>query len=58
MIPSIPTPGNHEYNRNDDGQPQLSPHWAKQFTLPRQRSRTAWPKPPTTSTIRTCVSSH
>ena len=34
MIPSIPTPGNHEYNRDEDGRPQLSPHWAKQFTLP------------------------
>jgi len=30
MIPSIMTPGNHEY----DDQEQLDPHWRPQFTLP------------------------
>jgi 3',5'-cyclic AMP phosphodiesterase CpdA len=35
MIPLFPTPGNHEYSKGEDGKPQLSPHWQKQFTLPR-----------------------
>ncbi|MBN1479883.1 metallophosphoesterase family protein [candidate division KSB1 bacterium] len=30
MIPSIMTPGNHEYNK----QQELDPHWRRQFTLP------------------------
>jgi 3',5'-cyclic AMP phosphodiesterase CpdA len=32
-IPSIPTPGNHEYGRVDN-QPVLTPNWRPQFTLP------------------------
>jgi len=34
MIPSISTPGNHEYNREEDGTLVLDYHWKKQFTLP------------------------
>lgn len=34
-LPSIPTPGNHEYG-NYDGVRMLTKHWATQFTLPRQ----------------------
>jgi hypothetical protein len=37
MLPSVPTPGNHEYAR-DRGKPlapsKLSTHWRPQFTLP------------------------
>ncbi|EAZ80527.1 purple acid phosphatase family protein [Algoriphagus machipongonensis] len=34
MIPSISTPGNHEYDRDEDGSLVLDYHWQKQFTLP------------------------
>lgn len=34
MIPSMATPGNHEYNREEDGTLVLDYHWRKQFTLP------------------------
>lgn len=34
MIPSISTPGNHEYDREEDGALVLDYHWKKQFTLP------------------------
>lgn len=34
MIPSIATPGNHEYDREEDGTLVLDYHWKKQFTLP------------------------
>ncbi|MCW3465286.1 purple acid phosphatase family protein [Chitinophaga nivalis] len=32
-VPSLVTPGNHEYT-HEDGLPHLSVHWKKQFTLP------------------------
>jgi 3',5'-cyclic AMP phosphodiesterase CpdA len=32
-VPSVPTPGNHEYGRVD-GQPALTAHWGMTFTLP------------------------
>lgn len=34
MIPSVSTPGNHEYDREEDGTLVLDYHWKKQFTLP------------------------
>ncbi len=34
MIPAIPTPGNHEFYRNENDESLLDPHWAAQFTLP------------------------
>jgi 3',5'-cyclic AMP phosphodiesterase CpdA len=34
MIPSIPTPGNHEYAKNIDLSRTLTKHWRPQFTLP------------------------
>ncbi|PZX56578.1 purple acid phosphatase family protein [Algoriphagus chordae] len=34
MIPSISTPGNHEYDREEDETLVLDYHWKKQFTLP------------------------
>ena len=34
MIPSIPTPGNHEYVKLLSGDRVLSKHWQAQFTLP------------------------
>ena len=35
MIPSMATPGNHEYNRITDDQPRvLTDHWKPTFTLP------------------------
>ena len=34
MISSISTPGNHEYDREEDGTLVLDYHWKKQFTLP------------------------
>ncbi|SFT67092.1 Calcineurin-like phosphoesterase [Algoriphagus locisalis] len=34
MIPSISTPGNHEYDSEEDGTLVLDYHWKKQFTLP------------------------
>ena len=37
MVPSVPTPGNHEYPRNSKGplaSRALSHHWRPQFTLP------------------------
>ncbi|SFC68281.1 Calcineurin-like phosphoesterase [Parapedobacter composti] len=35
MVPAIPTPGNHEYFRDDKERPVLDPHWAVQFVLPK-----------------------
>ncbi|MBB5635181.1 hypothetical protein HDF26_002093 [Pedobacter cryoconitis] len=34
MIPSIPSPGNHEYIRNKQRVLTLDPHWGVQYTLP------------------------
>lgn len=35
MVPSIPSPGNHEYERQGEGTERvLSGHWRPQFTLP------------------------
>lgn len=34
MIPSLATPGNHEYSRSDDGPKQLTLNWRPQFALP------------------------
>lgn len=34
MVPSIPTPGNHEYDRDNQGKLELDVHWRKQFNLP------------------------
>ena len=34
MVPSIMTPGNHEYSRSDDGPKGLSRHWRPLFALP------------------------
>lgn len=34
-LPSIPTPGNHEYGNYEGGR-MLTKHWATQFTLPTQ----------------------
>lgn len=34
MIPSLPSPGNHEYVRNDQKALVLDPHWGAQYTLP------------------------
>ena len=34
MVPSIPTPGNHEYTKNEDGDRVINYHWRPQFTLP------------------------
>lgn len=34
MIPNLPTPGNHEYYRDEVKKPQVSKHWRKQFALP------------------------
>jgi 3',5'-cyclic AMP phosphodiesterase CpdA len=34
MVPSIPSPGNHDYPKNLAGQRNLSKHWQPQFTLP------------------------
>lgn len=34
MIPSIPSPGNHEYVRNEQKQLVLDPHWGFQYNLP------------------------
>lgn len=33
-VPSIPTPGNHDYPRDAEGNRILTPHWRAQFTLP------------------------
>lgn len=33
-IPTIPTPGNHEYFRDDNKILTLDPHWKAQFSLP------------------------
>ncbi len=35
MVPVVPTPGNHEYFRDTAERLTLDPHWAAQFTLPR-----------------------
>lgn len=34
MVPSVPSPGNHEYSRSDDGPRRLTAHWRAQFALP------------------------
>jgi len=34
MVPSMPVPGNHEYERDPSGQRSLSRHWRPQFALP------------------------
>lgn len=34
MVPSLPTPGNHEYARTTEGNRRVSLHWRPQFTLP------------------------
>jgi hypothetical protein len=34
MVPNVPTPGNHEYDKGPDGKRQLSRHWRPQFALP------------------------
>ena len=34
MMPSVATPGNHEYGRNEEGVYSLSKHWKPTFTLP------------------------
>lgn len=34
MIPAVPTPGNHEYTRNEARDLVLDPHWKVQFNLP------------------------
>lgn len=34
MIPSVPSPGNHEYVRNEKRKLILDPHWGMQYTLP------------------------
>lgn len=35
MVPSIPTPGNHEYaKRTEDGPREISGHWRPQYALP------------------------
>ena len=34
MIPSVPSVGNHEMQKGDDGKSRLSHHWRPQFTLP------------------------
>lgn len=34
MIPSLPSPGNHEYFRDEKKVLTLDPHWAAQYTLP------------------------
>ncbi|MCY2982919.1 MAG: metallophosphoesterase family protein [Planctomycetota bacterium] len=36
MIPSVPSVGNHEMQKGDDGKSRLSHHWRPQFTLPQQ----------------------
>jgi len=35
MVPAVPTPGNHEYFRDESEHLVLDPHWAAQFTLPK-----------------------
>lgn len=34
MIPSVSTPGNHEYNKNEKGELELDVHWRETFNLP------------------------
>jgi predicted phosphodiesterase len=34
MVPSLPTPGNHEYYRDSEKKPHVSMHWRPQFALP------------------------
>ncbi len=36
MIPSVPSVGNHEMQKGEDGKSRLSHHWRPQFTLPQQ----------------------
>ncbi len=33
MTPVLPTPGNHEYRKDDDGETRLAKHWGAQFKL-------------------------
>ncbi|MFC3199632.1 metallophosphoesterase [Parapedobacter deserti] len=35
IIPAVPTPGNHEYFRDEQKRLLLDPHWSAQFTLPQ-----------------------
>ncbi|MFV0554592.1 MAG: fibronectin type III domain-containing protein [Mangrovibacterium sp.] len=34
MMPSVPTPGNHEYDKCDDGSRSFSKHWNQIYRLP------------------------
>lgn len=34
MVPTLATPGNHEYFRNEQGKPGVSRHWRPSFVLP------------------------
>ncbi len=34
MKPSVPTPGNHEYDKAEDGTRSFSKHWQQIFTMP------------------------
>ena len=34
MVPSVPTPGNHEYPKDENGQRRLSSLWRPHFSLP------------------------
>ncbi|HLL97332.1 MAG TPA: metallophosphoesterase family protein [Spirosoma sp.] len=34
MVPTLATPGNHEYFRNELGKPSVSRHWRPSFVLP------------------------
>lgn len=34
MVPTLATPGNHEYAKNTQGKPRLSNHWRPSFVLP------------------------
>ena len=36
MVPSIPTPGNHEYAKDEEGKRHLSYLWRPHFTLPEE----------------------
>lgn len=35
-VPVIATPGNHEYYKENDGEPRVSRHWRPQFAFPLQ----------------------
>ena len=34
MVPTLATPGNHEYFRDEHGKPRVSKHWRPSFVLP------------------------